>query len=114
MPAMMVGACPGIWLEGDGPYPGLCSSALEIATSKVEFLRYAVPPHTLLGPFPAHATGTIEHIHLAAGRLRITSGAEAAILEAGDACTCLTDAPHGFDNRDSDIEALIYLVIDLP
>lgn len=38
-----------------------------IAGSKVRFMRYAVPPHTIAGPFPAHEIGTIEHIHVAAG-----------------------------------------------
>jgi transcriptional regulator with XRE-family HTH domain len=83
-----------------------------IAGSRVEFLQFAVPPRTVVGPFPAHATGTIEHIHLAAGRLRVTLGSDAVMLEAGDSCTCLADAPHGFDNSDSSIEALMYIVIE--
>src|ERR1051326_9434953 len=32
-----------------------------VTGSKVEFMSYAVPPHTTAGPFPAHAAGTIEH-----------------------------------------------------
>ncbi|MBV8651890.1 MAG: helix-turn-helix transcriptional regulator [Alphaproteobacteria bacterium] len=85
-----------------------------LAGSKVEFLRYTVPPRTVAGPFPAHPSGTIEHVHLAAGRVRVTLGEDAAILEAGDSCTCLADTTHGFDNRESDVEALLYLVIEPP
>jgi transcriptional regulator with XRE-family HTH domain len=85
-----------------------------VAGSKLEFLRYAVPPHAVAGPFPAHASGTIEHIHLAAGRLRVMLGTDTVMLEAGDSCTCLADAQHGFDNREGDVEALLYLIIEPP
>src|SRR5262249_24452973 len=47
-----------------------------IAGSKVEFLRYVVPPRTVAGPFAAHAKGTIEHVHVAAGALGISVGDE--------------------------------------
>jgi transcriptional regulator with XRE-family HTH domain len=80
--------------------------------SKVEFLRYTVPPHTTAGPFAAHARGTIEHIHVAAGAVRVAVGDEAVKLEAGDSCSCLADALHLFDNAGGDVEALIYLVVE--
>ena len=82
------------------------------AGSKVEFVRYAVPPRTAAGPFPAHAAGTIEHLHVAAGAVRVVCGDDAARLNAGDSCTCRADAPHLFDNADGDAEALIYVVIE--
>lgn len=85
-----------------------------LAGSNVEFVRYAVPPHTVAGPFTAHERGTIEHMHLASGRVRIEYGTEVVTLEAGDSCTCIADAPHRFDNREGDEEALIYLVIERP
>jgi transcriptional regulator with XRE-family HTH domain len=83
-----------------------------IAGTNVEFLRYAVPPHTVAGPFAAHASGTIEHIHLAAGAVRIVCGDDMVALEAGDSCSCFADAPHLFDNKAGKGEALIYLVIE--
>jgi transcriptional regulator with XRE-family HTH domain len=83
-----------------------------LAGSKVEFLRYAVPPRTTAGPFAAHASGTIEHMHVAAGALRLVCGEEVARLEADDSCSCRADAPHLFDNADGAVEALIYLVIE--
>ena len=81
-----------------------------VTGSKVEFMSYAVPPHTTAGPFPAHAAGTIEHIHVAAGAVRLAVGDNAVSLEAGDSCSCYTDAIHLFDNARGDVEALIYLV----
>ncbi len=82
------------------------------AGSNVEFLRYTVPPRTTAGPFAAHASGTIEHIHVAAGAIRIVCGDDAVRLDAGDSCSCFADAAHLFDNADGKAEALIYLVIE--
>ena len=83
-----------------------------IAGSKVEFMRYVVPARTVVGPFPAHAAGTIEHIHVAAGAVRVAVGHNAVSLKAGDSCSCLVDAMHLFDNARGDVEALIYLVVE--
>jgi transcriptional regulator with XRE-family HTH domain len=83
-----------------------------IGGSKVEFLRYVVPPHTIAGPFPPHASGTIEHVHVASGAIRVAIGDEAVSLKAGDSCSCFADAMHLFDNAGGDVEALIYLVVE--
>ncbi len=85
-----------------------------VAGSKVEFLRYAVPPHSVAGPFAGHASGTIEHMHMAAGSIRAVFGTDAVMLKVGDSCTCLADAPHSFDNREGKVEALIYIVVERP
>jgi transcriptional regulator with XRE-family HTH domain len=85
-----------------------------LAASKIEFMRYVVRPRTIAGPFEPHAAGTIEHMHLAAGRIEVTFGADQMMLEAGDSCSCLADAPHRFDNRSGDAEALIYIVVEHP
>jgi mannose-6-phosphate isomerase-like protein (cupin superfamily) len=82
--------------------------------SKVEFLRYAVPPLALAGPFAPHTSGTLEHMHLAAGSIRAVFGTDAVKLEAGDSCSCVADTPHHFDNRESEAEALIYIVVERP
>jgi transcriptional regulator with XRE-family HTH domain len=82
--------------------------------SRVEFLRYAVPPRTVAGPFAPHASGTIEHMHLAKGRMRAVFGTDEVALEAGDSCACVADVPHRFDNSKSKVEALIYLVVERP
>jgi transcriptional regulator with XRE-family HTH domain len=85
-----------------------------VAGSEVEFLRYVVPPQTFAGPFPAHAPGTIEHVYLAAGAVRITLGNEAAHLQAGDSCSCFADAPHGFDNSEGKTAAELFIVVEPP
>jgi transcriptional regulator with XRE-family HTH domain len=98
---------PGSGAKRDAYRPAL-------ATSKVEFVRYAVPARTQAGPFAAHAAGTIEHLHLATGSIRVLFGSDTALLKAGDCCTCIADAEHAFDNRESDVEALMYIVVERP
>ncbi|WP_158932322.1 XRE family transcriptional regulator [Acidisphaera sp. S103] len=80
--------------------------------SRIDFVRYQIPPATVLGPSAAHAAGTVEHMHVAAGTVRITVGEETAELSAGDSCSCRTDAPHGVENPDPSAEALIYLIVE--
>jgi mannose-6-phosphate isomerase-like protein (cupin superfamily) len=58
------------------------------------------------------AHGTIEHMHVAAGTVRVTVGDETADLAAGDSCSCRTDAPHGVENPHPSTEALIYLIVE--
>jgi transcriptional regulator with XRE-family HTH domain len=83
-----------------------------VAGSRVEFSSYVVPPRVVAGPFPAHAAGTVEHIHLAAGTLRVELGGESVVLETGDSCSCRADAPHLFDNSRGKTRALLYLVVE--
>jgi transcriptional regulator with XRE-family HTH domain len=85
-----------------------------MAGSKLEFLRYAVPARAVAGPFAPHASGTIEHMHLAEGRICIKFGPETMVLEAGDSCSCFADAPHSFDNGEGDADALIYIAVERP
>jgi transcriptional regulator with XRE-family HTH domain len=80
--------------------------------SRIDFVRYQIPPSTVLGPAAAHASGTMEHMHVAVGTVRVTVGDETAELVAGDSCSCRTDAPHGVENPDPSIEALIYLIVE--
>ena len=80
--------------------------------SRIDFVRYQIPPSTVLVPSAAHASGTVEHMHVAAGTVRVTVGDETAELAAGDSCSCRTDAPHGVENADSSVEALIYLIVE--
>lgn len=80
--------------------------------SRIDFVRYQIPPATILGPSAAHAPGTVEHVHVAAGTVRVTVGEEIAELSAGDSCSCRTDVPHGVENPDPVAEALIYLIVE--
>jgi quercetin dioxygenase-like cupin family protein/DNA-binding transcriptional regulator YiaG len=80
--------------------------------SRIDFVRYQIPPSTVLGPSAAHASGTVEHMHVAAGTVRVTVGDETAELSAGDSCSCRTDAPHGVENPHPSAAALIYLIVE--
>jgi transcriptional regulator with XRE-family HTH domain len=80
--------------------------------SRIDFVRYQIPPSTVLGPGAAHTPGTVEHMHVAAGTVRVTVGDETAELSEGDSCSCRTDAPHGVENPDPSAEALIYLIVE--
>jgi transcriptional regulator with XRE-family HTH domain len=82
--------------------------------SKVEFIRYVLPSKKIAGPFAARPEGTIEHMHVAAGNVRVVFGTDAVDLKTGDSCSCLADMPHHFDTRESKRAALIYIVVEQP
>lgn len=80
--------------------------------SRIDFVRYQIPPSTVLDPAAAHAAGTVEHMHVAVGTVRVTVGDETAELSEGDSCSCRTDVPHGIENPDPSTGALIYLIVE--
>ena len=80
--------------------------------SRIDFVRHQIPPSTVLGPATAHAPGTVEHMHVATGTVRVTVGDETAELAAGDSCSCRTDVAHAIENPDPSAEALIYLIVE--
>ena len=80
--------------------------------SRIDFVRYQIPPSTVLGPTDGHAAGTVEHMHVATGTVRVTVGDEKAELVAGDSCSCRTDVPHAIENPDPSADALIYLIVE--
>ena len=96
---------------GDHPVPwhSLTSRAFD---SRVDFARWHIPPSTVLGPASGHAPGTVEHLHVATGTIRVTVGDEIADLTTGDSCSCRTDVPHAVENSSSSAEALIYLIVE--
>ena len=95
--------------EHPAPWESLAPAG---TTSRIDFVRYQIPPSTTLGPSKAHAVGTMEHMHVASGTVRVTVGEETAELFAGDSCSCRTDVPHGVENPDPSTEALIYLILE--
>ena len=98
---------------GGGEHPAPWENLRPAApASRIDFVRYQVPPSTVLGPSAAHAPGTMEHMHVAVGTVRVTVGDETAELVAGDSCSCRTDAPHAVENPDPSVEALIYLIVE--
>ncbi len=82
------------------------------AGSRIDFVRYQIPPSTVLGPTAAHAPGTLEHMHVVTGTVQIPVGGETAELAPGDSCSCRTDATHTIENPDPAVEALVYLIVE--
>jgi len=97
--------------EGDHPAPWQ-SLGPALPGSRIDFVRYQIPPSTALGIAAAHPSGTVEHMHVASGTIRVTVGDEQVELTAGDSCSCRTDVPHAVENPDPSAEALIYLIVD--
>jgi transcriptional regulator with XRE-family HTH domain len=95
--------------EDPAPWESLAPGG---AGSRIDFVRYQIPPGTTLGQSKSHAVGTIEHMHVATGTVRVTVGDETAELFAGDSCSCRTDVPHGIENPDPLAEALVYLILE--
>jgi transcriptional regulator with XRE-family HTH domain len=93
---------------------GVIRESLKAGPGKVEFVRFVVPAGALAGPFPAHRAGTIEHVHLEAGRIKFVLGSEAVTLGAGDGCSCHADSVHSFDNRHGKVKARLYVIIESP
>ena len=80
--------------------------------SRIDFVRFQIPPATVLGPSAAHTPGTVEHVYVDTGTIRVTVGDETAELFAGDSCSCRTDVPHGVENPDPSAAALIYVILE--
>jgi quercetin dioxygenase-like cupin family protein len=102
------------WLVDEGTGGKRDRFSPTVGGSEIEFLRYVVPPRTSAGPFLAHAPGTIEHVYVASGKVRVTLGSDTADLEAGDVCSCLADEPHSFDNRHGKLPAELIIVVEPP
>ena len=77
------------------------------AGSRIDFVRLEIPPATRLGPTPAHAPGTVEHMHVARGTVKVTVADETAEMAAGDSCSCRTDTMHSVENPDPKAAALV-------
>jgi transcriptional regulator with XRE-family HTH domain len=84
-----------------------------IPGSKLGLVHYTIRPRTMAGPFAAHAPGSIEHIHLLQGAVRVTCGDDEVSLAAGDTCSCYTDVEHSFDNRKGRVGAVLLVVAEI-
>lgn len=96
---------------GEQPAPW-SAMAPRMPGSRVDFVSYRIPPATVLGPTPAHEAGTVEHLHVATGIVRVSVGGEVVDLAVGDSCSCRTDIEHSIENPNASTEALVYLVVE--
>ena len=79
--------------------------------SRIEFVRHVIPAGAVLGPSAPHAAGTVEHMHVVRGRVRVTVGEEVAEMGAGDGCSCRTDVAHGVANPGAEA-AEVYVILE--
>ena len=79
--------------------------------SRVEFVRYVMPPDTTIGGFAGHAHGTIEHVYVTSGRIQIIVGEKVLTLEKGDAVSYNASVQHTV-RAISDTTTEIYFVIE--
>jgi|FEC22Drversion2_1045045.scaffolds.fasta_scaffold01295_7 transcriptional regulator with XRE-family HTH domain len=95
--------------EQPAPWESLTPAA---PGNRIDFMRFRIPPSSVLGPTAAHAAGTVEHMHVVSGAVRVTVGDETAELAAGDSCSCRTDVTHAVENPDPAAEALVYVIVE--
>lgn len=77
----------------------------------IDFVLNRLPPRAKTGPFPSHREGVEEHLYVTKGRLKVTLGATAHILETGDFLFYRGDLSHSFENLGSTI-CEYFIVID--
>lgn len=64
----------------------------------VEIVHNSLPPRKTTGHFPAHATGTQEHVVVLSGKIEVTAGKRSFTLDAGDAAQFSADNEHAVRN----------------
>jgi transcriptional regulator with XRE-family HTH domain len=84
-----------------------------ITNSKVEFLRFILPPGSSTGSFSEHEHGTIERIYVVSGTVEVLVGGKHFTLKAGDAAVYRASVAHGLF-APFDQSAELYLVIERP
>lgn len=85
--------------------------ALAQPTPGIRLLQYSLPPGAASSHFAAHRTGTREVFHILAGQIRVWSGTESTLLQAGDTATLVMDTEHHFRNEGETPASLMLLVI---
>ncbi|MBA3832851.1 MAG: helix-turn-helix transcriptional regulator [Chthoniobacterales bacterium] len=76
----------------------------------LEMIWYRFPPLAATGTFPAHGSGTTEHITVLTGSIEISLPTEIITLRAGDSATFNADCRHSLRNlsrRQSEVMLLI-------
>lgn len=75
----------------------------------IEWIRAALPPGTATDDLQPYHPAIDKYVLVEAGRLRVVVGAEAHVLEAGDAFYFRADVLHRFENGGA--EACVYLAV---
>jgi transcriptional regulator with XRE-family HTH domain len=64
----------------------------------VEIVHNTLPAKKQAGPFPAHSTGTQEHVVVLSGKVEVQVGRRTFTLAAGDAAQFVADIEHSIKN----------------
>ena len=90
---------------------GIVRQALAHPAPGLEWLHYEVPAGQESSHFAAHRAGTREVFHILSGQLRVWTGADSILLQAGDTAQLLMDTEHRFVNEGRETTQLLLLVV---
>ncbi|SNX66349.1 XRE family transcriptional regulator [Streptomyces sp. TLI_55] len=75
-------------------------------------VRIAQDPDGVVKPSEPHPVGTLEHLYVISGRVRVGPAGEAVELSAGDFVRYPGDRPHVYESLDG--ESLVHIVVSVP
>lgn len=75
-------------------------------------VRIAQDPHGVVKPSEPHPVGTLEHLYVISGRVRVGPAGEPVELSAGDFVRYPGDRPHVYESLDG--ESLVHIVVSVP
>ncbi|MFF7284399.1 helix-turn-helix domain-containing protein [Streptomyces griseorubiginosus] len=75
-------------------------------------VRIAQDPDGVVKPSEPHPVGTLEHLYVISGRVRVGPVGEAVELSAGDFVRYPGDRPHVYESLDG--ESLVHIVVSVP
>lgn len=77
----------------------------------IDFVLNRLPAKAKTGPFPSHREGVEEHLYVTKGRLKVTLGGTAHVLDTGDFLFYRGDMSHSFENLGTSV-CEYFIVID--
>lgn len=89
---------------------GIVRLALARPLPGLELLHYTVPPGQASSHFAPHRPGTREVFYVESGSLRVFTGADSVLLQAGDSAQLAMDTEHHFANEGGGVAHFILLV----
>ena len=92
---------------------GIVRLALARPLPGLELLHYDVPPGQVSSHFAPHRPGTREVFYVESGTLRVWTGADSVLLQAGDSAQLAMDTEHHFANE-GDAAARFILLVAAP
>ena len=82
-----------------------------IEGSRLEFVRFVLPPQGTTGDLAPHAPGSLEHAHISTGTVEVWAGEQVIVAEEGDTVVFQADQRHGYRNMGGS-ETAIYVVVE--